>query len=224
MRKILLLTVFVFCCLLIEQANAQGILGKSYLGFYAGSITPGDETLNEIDSSVLSYGFSGRYPITKNVDGTVSIGFQKLDGPAVINYFDGYNYYQIPIKLKGDSTILGGGCTFHFLPDQTVDPFILIGFYQLSNKLTMTDASGYSETENESNMGFSGGAGAEFGINEYFAITPNFSFFTIDGESETAFEIAGIFWFENVVGLMVSTSYAFDAGDFGIQGGIGFKF
>jgi len=194
-----------------QSAFAQGLLGKRYIGFEIGQMTPGDDDIKDVDDSILQLGGGINIPVNPNIDAVVSLSYAKLEGDV--------EGIDVEATAKG----VLGGINYHFTPEQKANPFvgIRVGFVTSEAEAS---AGGISESEDEDDFAIAVGAGVEIDLSEQVAIRPTIEYDKIDDEDDFIAGVSLSMWFNESVFGRLATSYGFDDGDFSYSAGIGFGF
>ena len=195
----------------VQSGFAQGLLGKRYIGFGIGQMTPGDDDIKDIDDSILQLGGGINIPVNPNVDAVVSLFYAKLEGDV--------EGIDVEATAKG----VLGGVNYHFTPDQKANPFvgIRVGFVSTEAEASV---AGYSESEDEDDFAIAVGAGVEVDLNDQVAIRPTIEYDKIDDEDDFIAGVSLSMWFNESVFGVLAASYAFDDGDVSYSAGLGFGF
>lgn len=195
----------------VQSGFAQGLLGKRYIGFEIGQMSPGDDDLKDIDDSILQLAGGINIPVNPNVDAVVSLSYAKLEGDV-----EG-------IDVEATAKAVRAGINYHFTPEQQANPYVRIsvGFVSTDAEASV---SGYSESEDETDFAIAIGAGVEVDLNDQVAIRPSIGYSKVGDEDDFGAGISLSIWFNESVFGGLATSYAFDDGDVSYSAGLGFGF
>lgn len=207
----LLIIVIVFNFVFLSNVFAQGLLGKRYIGFEVGQVTPGDEWVKDVDDSILFFGGGFNIPLDSNVDFGISIGYSKLEG----------SWEGVDIESTAKSLI--GGIAYQFKPKQQINPYITFTCGIVSTEVELS-VPGFSLREKDDDFGFSVGGGIEIELSSQSALRPNIDYVKVGDEDDFFMGLGLNFWFtDSTVGIL-AIDYGFDEGDLYYGIGIGFGF
>jgi len=199
------------------NANAR-YLGRRYVSFNVGNVTPGDDAVKDFDDSVLFYGANLRLPVSSYVDIIANAGQAKMSGEFPVYY--PYYYRTYYTEADGTSTSVGGGVQIHFFPTEIVDPYLGVGF--LWNQIEFDTLV---ESTDDDDTSIVAGGGLEISANEKVSINVGVSY---QGEMYDEDEILGDVglnvWVNSFLLLAFSAEYGFNSEDFSVSGGLGIGF
>lgn len=193
-------------------------LGKRYVAIGAGVLSPGDDIVNDIDDSIVTYSANLRYPLNSTYDLLASFGQAKIDGDMNV-YIPNY-LSSINTDVDGTSTSIRGGIQFHFRPNDQIDPYIGVGIIWSKFEFdTMYESS------DDDDFGIVAGGGLEININEIFSIGSGLTYQSeMFDEDDFVGTVSLNIWPTSSFLISVSTDYSFDSEDLGLTGAIGIGF
>jgi opacity protein-like surface antigen len=196
----------------VQQSTNNGLLGATYLKAYVGTTKFGDDETADILDSNIQYGIKGQFKINDNL--SLAGGVEMLTADI--------DYSGITGDASGTALYLEG--LYHFLPNDTIDPFISLGLAYVSYDTDMT-YQGQTFSDSESDNGYQFAAGAEFDLTNKIFLTPAFSYSKIgDGDAskdvsvEIDFEVATNFYLGGKINVELEDT------DTSYYVGLGFKF
>lgn len=212
MKKLFwLLLIIIFNFIFLSNTFAQGLLGKRYIGFEVGQMTPGDEWVKDVDDSILFFGGGFNIPLDSNVDFGISIGYSKLAGS-----WEG-------VDIESTAKSLTGSIAYQFKPEQQINPYITVMCGIVSSEAEFS-IPGFSLREKDDDFAFSVGGGIEIELSSQSALRPNIDYVKVGDEDDFFMGLGLNFWFtDNVVGTL-AIDYGFDEGDLYYGVGVGFGF
>ncbi len=218
MKRVLFISIFIIFSFSNVFAEG-GFLGKRYVNLLFSQTTPGDEELRAIDDSILGFTAGFNLPIHSNIDFTISFEQLRLDGQIPEDIQRGMPV----INVEGTSRSLNGKITYHFTPNQPINPFLTIskGIIRTEYKFSIGNES-VSEDIETSYISF--GGGVEFQLSEETILRPFFQYSKTDDNDSTGINIALAHWFNaNFFGILAA-SYLPDEGDNRLTVGGGIEF
>ena len=146
-----------------------GVLGQPFAAIGARSGRAGNENIrNVFCNSIEGVSFHSNIPLNENLDFQISIG-RSAAGTSVT---DGGSKFDLDLSVMG----VGGGLRGHFLPGETVDPFVFGNLMfldmDLEASLTQGPAGTYTETESETAIAYNIGMGIQCELEDNIAISP----------------------------------------------------
>jgi len=195
--------------------DARGLLGERYFAFSAGVERPGDSFVRSIDDSIFFANAGLNFPVDRNVDWTVGVGYAKAEGSVVV---DGAT-----LDLEATGFLAETGPVYHFFPDEQINPFVgaTAGFARTKAEARYL---GFKEEETETDFAFSVGGGVEILIGDRLAFTPSVGYYRIGNEDDVIAGIGGSFWVTDAFFVGARFSYGFDDGDTAVSLGAGFTY
>jgi len=187
-----------------------GILGKRLIGASIGQVEPGDDYLNDVDDSVVSYGVNLRLPVNANLDVIAGMSQSQLEGD---DPFTGES-------IEADGTSLQIGVQYQFSPGEKINPNIAVGFGRVDVDVEVDGVS----ADDDDTGGFLQ-AGVEFGLQDNVSLNVGAVYTTeIFDEDDFSGAAALNIWATEQVLLSVGASYSFDSEDVGVSAGAALGF
>ncbi len=198
--------------------KGQAILGKRYIGISGGIAKVSDDVLEEIDDTITTLGVLARFPVTPKLDVVFSAARSKLEGDVDYYYTESFYYYsyygafyyEYPyygyVDIEITATQLNGGLQYHFAPGNTIDPVIGASLVYVS---VDAEANGFSE--DDSDTGFSIGAGLELAISEKASILPSIGYSNVGDEDDFGIGLDAAVWLNETFAITGGIGYAFDS-------------
>jgi len=213
-RLICVVALTVFVMFVAAPSFAKGLLGNRYTNGMLGQTTPGDDDLREFDDSIIYGMLYFNFAVNQNLDANASWRGSSMEGDIEQTNFE-----------VNTQTILGG-IDYHFSPGSKMNPVVgvKVGYTFVEAKAS---ASGYTEPsgfEEDDDFAFSVGGGIEVDISDKTAIRPTIVYNKFGDEDDVAAGLGLNIWFTKDSFARLTTSYAFDNGDFSYAAGLGFGF
>lgn len=158
------------------QTSNHGVLGNNYVIAYVGTTNYGDKDTAGLLNSNTQFGIAGSFKATKNIALFLSVEAISAD----------IDYNGITGDASG--TALSIGALYHFLPTETIDPYILIALANVSTKVD-TEYRGTTYSKSDSANGYGISAGAEFDLSDKVFLTPSASYSKV-GDIDASTDIA----------------------------------
>ena len=193
----------IVCLSVSHPGHADGILGKRHAAIWAGVLRPGELAIREIDSAVLIFGGGLGYPVTSNLDLSLSFGYDILQSEHG--------------RFKVTSFGAFPGAIYHFAPGKECDPFVGA---EIGCVFTRVKA-GYGDSED---LGWTVAGGAEIRAGDSAALTPYAAFTKVDEEDGFSINVKLDNWFSGRIGGVLNLGYGVDEGDLAASAGILFAF
>ena len=221
MKKILALTAALFMSLALAASDsfAQGLLGTRHLSVAYGNMFPGDDVVKGIDDSVMEIGTTLNFPVIKNLDVFVSLGYSQIKG-------------ALPgetMESNLDTKRIDAGVAYQFFPGQSFNPFVRgsVGYVSksgASNSANQTIPGFPTGDKAEGDVAYGIGGGIEVPFAGQFAANMGFDYASA-GDVDDFVGFVGVNgWFNKVIFAGLGFSYGLEAGDFAYSTSIGFGF
>ncbi len=146
-----------------NQLSNKGLLGETFIKASIGTTSFGDKETADLINSNINYGISGQIKINNNLNFGGSVGMLNAD----------IDYNGITGDISTTSLSLGG--LYHFLPNDTIDPFVSLSLAYIASN-TNTKYQGQTFSKSDSDNGYSISAGAEFDLTNKIFLTPLLSY------------------------------------------------
>jgi Opacity protein and related surface antigens len=200
----------VFTALIAAAAAnsmADVVAEKNYALVRAGIYQFGDDLLDEALGNATIFTASASFNVAAQIDA------------------HGAMQYITASKNDFDVTGLqvGGGATYWFKPGAQINPYAGAGVFVSKSEVKYsgiwTDIS-----EDDTNIGFTVGGGAEFDIAPKVLLSAGLDFETCDGESDVNLIVNAAYAVAQNIYLGGSVGYWFDEGDMAVMAGLAFLF
>ena len=203
--------IVILMTMIAGSCYADGLLGREYIGFEVGVTKPGDDMVEEVDDSILGVGGAINLPLSSNLDFNFSIGYSKAEG----------DYLGVDVEITATTYL--GRLLYHFTPEQSTNPFIVVGVGLVQSEVE-AKLMGFVEEEDEDDTLFTVAAGVEVNLSDKSVFRPGIGFATIDDEDDFNAGAEIIIWVDNAVFVSFGGSYWFDSEDMSGWAGLGVGF
>jgi opacity protein-like surface antigen len=183
--------------MLTGTSIAETLLGKNYIGGSFSIVNFGDDELDEVFGNAYGLDAQANINLNNNIDLNLGIGYLWADGQSE----------GIEIDLTGVS--VGANLFYFFAPGEQVNPYIYGGIAVVKNEIEFS-AFGESVTDDETEVGYVGGAGFELMFTEEVLFRFGLDYLTIDSQDTIALNIGAGYWFNETILGTLSGSYEFE--------------
>jgi len=190
------------------NAQASGLLGERYASALMGRIETGSEHLQTYSDAFLGGEARANVPVAEHVDLAFRYGRETLDGS------------HQGTSLEETEQVFLGEVTYHFRPhSHRLNPFL-----RLRGGMVRTEVEENNVSHTRDDSAYAVAAGADLGIGEHAAITPEVAYRVVDGEGEVFAGAEANYWLGAGLFLLAKAEYRDEDGDFGYFGGFGYHF
>jgi len=210
-KRVLVVLCVLSLFVMVAPARARGLLGERYVGVNGSATWPDDESGIEYDDPSWGLGGSVNLPVHENVDLGLALDATWVEGtamdPVLLTSMD-FEATVLDVAVTG---------TFHFLPEEEIDPFVAVGALYEDVDFDDLDAD-------DDDWGPVVSAGAEFDINEADSVAASLTYYDILDEDDTAISGSYTHWFDESAAVTVGVTYGFDSEAFATSAGARFAF
>lgn len=175
------------------NVNAKGLVGQRSVGLFGGVVKPGDDIVEDIDDSIVSYGLTVNIPVLEKLDLGLSLSRAEIDGDLF-----GVDYEE-------EDTAVTGGVRYHFMPGKKINPYVFGAFIYAEAD---AEVGGISIDDDET--GFDAGLGGEIDLTNDASLNLSVAYVDVF-DDDVAVSTTLHKWISEHVGLGIELGYAFDS-------------
>ena len=214
-----------------EIIQPSGLLGQHYISATFDVMWVGDEGLQRIGKTAFGATFETNDPVTDHLDLHTVFGFSGLEGDIWASQLGPIVGMDFPVEVDMfEARFLFGG-TYHWLPEEQVDPFLRaeVGIWrgEVSYSAPSIGIPTYHVEETGTKTLFRVVAGVEYDLSEVTTIRPAFTWEDVAEEGYDSQFYLGVgmsHWFNDKFLGRAELSYELTDGDILLNVGAGVRY